>query len=68
MELQFKAEEWQRLPLDERMRRCRLLSEEARKLAADADPRFKLLYLEIAAQWSALANEIADHIRSAKAP
>ena len=63
MKYRFKAEEWNSLLPEERIQRCRILGNEARKLAFEAHPRFKPIYLEIAAQWTALANEIADHIR-----
>ena len=56
--LELDAEEWQRLDASERVQRCRAFAEEARRRGSNAPPDLKRPYLELALQWSALADEI----------
>ena len=61
MEFRFTAEDWNALSLDERARRCRLLAEQAIKLANTAPELLKESYITIALGWLKLAAEI-EHI------
>ena len=58
MEYRFKAEEWKTLTPEQRVKRCRLLAEEARSLAEGAPPDVKQSYLKIADDWMQLADDI----------
>ena len=58
MEFRFKADEWERLPPAERVRRCALLAGEAQTLANHTTAHMKALYLELALQWKMIAEEI----------
>jgi hypothetical protein len=58
MEPNFKANEFSRLPLSERVNWCRQMAAEAERLAEAASPRVRMAYVELAKQWTALANEI----------
>ena len=59
MELNFKADEFSRLTPSERVVWCRRMASEAEHLAeAAASPRVRSAYVELAKQWTALANEI----------
>ena len=62
MELRFTADEWEKLSPPERIRRCRLLADEAEKLAAAAAPALRAAYADLAQQWRTLANEMAQEI------
>jgi hypothetical protein len=58
MDYRFNAEEWATLsPLD-RARRCRLMADEAKKMAQNAKGMMKDSYLSIAVDWEKLADEI----------
>ena len=58
MEYRFNADEWATLTTEQKMRRCDLLEEEARKLAKSAPPELAAVYLRIANDWFELAAEI----------
>ena len=62
MELRFTADEWEKLSPPERIKRCRLLAEEAEKLAASATPSLRAAYADLARQWLTLANEMTQEI------
>jgi len=62
MEPNFKAEEFSRLTPSERVTWCREMASEAEQLAEAADPRVRTAYVELARQWSALADEIEREI------
>ena len=58
MEPNFKADDFSRLTPSERVRWCRQMAAEADSLAEAASPRVRSAYLELARQWTALADEI----------
>jgi hypothetical protein len=58
MEFRFNADEWTRLSTTERVRRCGLWEEEARRLAEGAPPKMAASYLSMAREWRKLADEI----------
>ena len=58
MEPNFKADEFSRLTPSERVTWCRRMAAEAESLADAASPRVRTAYVELAKQWTALANEI----------
>jgi hypothetical protein len=58
MEPNFKAEEFSRLTPSERVKWCRQMAAEAERLAAAASPRVRTAYVDLAKQWTALADEI----------
>jgi hypothetical protein len=59
MDYRFNAEEWETLSIEHRIRRCRLMAEEAMKLAQSTSPTVAELYLEIAGNWLKLADEMS---------
>ena len=65
MEYRFNAEEWATLSAPERIRRCRLLADQAMALANSAAPDLKKAYRKIGRDWLNLAAELE---RNAKAP
>ena len=58
MKYRFNADEWETLKTQEKIVRCDLLAEEARKLANSAPPPLAATYLRSAADWCTLAAEI----------
>jgi len=62
VELRFTAEEWEKLSPKERIKRCRLLADEAEKLAASAAPSLRTAYTDLARQWRTLADEMAQEL------
>jgi hypothetical protein len=58
MDYRFNAEEWNRLTPEHRARRCRLMADEAMKLADSAPSTLAGSYLTIAQSWLKLADEI----------
>jgi hypothetical protein len=58
MEPNFKADEFSRLAPSERVAWCRRMAGEAERLADAASPRVRTAYVELAKQWTALADEI----------
>ena len=65
MDYQFSAQEWSRMGPTERAKRCRLFAHEASALALSANPTMKRAYLDIAAHWEKLAQEIEAEVRRA---
>jgi len=62
MEPNFKADEFPRLSPSERVTWCRQMAAEAERLAEAASPRVRAAYVELARQWTSLANEIEREI------
>jgi len=60
MEYRFNAKEWACLPVEEKIHRCHLMAEEARKLAETATPTIQKRYLGMAVEWENLAKEIEE--------
>jgi hypothetical protein len=58
MDYRFNAQEWTTLSATNRAHRCRLMVEEANKLAQTATGSMKESYLSIARDWERLAAEI----------
>ena len=54
----FSSEEWARLSLCERVQRCRLIAEEAKRFAEDATGEVRLMYLSVARGWERLAQDL----------
>jgi hypothetical protein len=54
----FGAKEWSDILAEERPRRCRLMAEEAQKLAQDAPDHLSKAYLRIAQAWLQLADDM----------
>ena len=61
--MDFDAEAFLKLPLQERVKLCRTLAERANKLAASASPKYRGFYSEIAKQWLMLAEEMQASLR-----
>jgi hypothetical protein len=57
-EEEFNAEAFLKLPAKERVKLCRRLGERAQALAAQASPKYRGYYSEIAKQWQTLADEM----------
>ena len=55
----FNADEWKRLPLSERIARCRMLAIEAQTLGRAGNDRMKTLYLGLAIHWKLLSEELS---------
>nr|ACN58752.1 hypothetical protein AKSOIL_0074 [uncultured bacterium BLR3] len=62
MDFRFAAGEWITLSPEERINRCRLMAAEAHSLAAVESTRMRPHYLELAKQWTALADEMRDEL------
>ena len=58
MDRRFAADEWEKMSQVERVARCHVLAEEARKLADKASPTMRKTYLDLAGQWLTLAQEM----------
>ena len=58
MELNFNAAGFSRLSPSERVKWCRQMASEAEHLAKSASPPVRTAYLELAKQWTVLADEI----------
>jgi hypothetical protein len=58
MENRFEADEWHRLTVEQRRRRCLLMAEEAQKLAETASTEIAGIYLQIGNDWLQLAAEM----------
>ena len=63
MEIDFEPEEFFDAPPAERIRRCRLMAEEALKLSSTASPEAREDYVNLAKQWVKLAHEIEQASR-----
>ena len=57
-DLDFDADEFLKLPIAERVRLCRALTERARALSKAVQPNHRTAYAEIAKQWAELADEM----------
>jgi hypothetical protein len=62
MELNFNAEAFSRLTLSEKVTWCRQMASEAEHLAEAASPPVRVAYLDLARQWTALADEIEHEL------
>ena len=60
MENRFNAEEWIRLSTSERVHRCRLMEEEALKMAQHSSPPLQHDYFVLAEQWAKLASDLEN--------
>ena len=58
MEPNFRADEFTKLTPSERVKWCRQMAAEAESLAEAASPRVRSAYVELARQWTSLADEI----------
>ncbi len=58
MEPNFNADDFSRLTPSERVKWCRQMALEAERLAEAATPRVRSAYVELAKQWTGLADEI----------
>ena len=58
MEPHFKADEFSQMPPEQRAEWCRQMALEARQLAEAASPCVRSAYVELAKQWTSLADEI----------
>ena len=58
MEPNFRADEFTKLTPSERVKWCRQMASEAEQLAKAASPRVRSAYVELARQWTSLADEI----------
>ena len=61
MNLTFNAEEWTRLSKEDRIRRCKAMADEARKLAATSVGTMSATYQSLAKDWENLAFEIEQN-------
>ena len=61
MEHLFKAEDWKELSPADRAERCRLMAQEAQKLAKGSPPQLAVHYNQIAQDWLKLADEMASN-------
>jgi hypothetical protein len=60
LEHRFEADEWSLLTVEQRVRRCHLMAEEAQKHAKSAPAEIAGTYLQIANDWLQLAAEMQD--------
>ena len=65
LEQRFEADEWGRLTVEQRLRRCHLMAQEARELAKTAPTEIAETYLQIAKDWLQLATEMQKAAPSA---
>jgi len=63
MEIDFEPEEFFNVPQAERVRRCRLMAEQALKLSSTASPEAREDYANLAKEWIKLAHEIEQASR-----
>ena len=52
------SDEFSKLPPKERIKRCRALAAEAKEAAIGAAPNLRATFLDLAEQWSKLADEL----------
>ena len=64
MDRRFAADEWVTLSVEERIRRCRLMAEEAMTLAATDRTSSRQHYVDLAKQWTDLADDMQAQITS----
>ncbi len=60
LEHRFEADEWGRLTLEQRQKRCHLMADEAQTLAKTAPSKIAAAYLQIANDWLKLAAEMQE--------
>jgi hypothetical protein len=58
MDYRFAASEWKTLSVEERIRRCRLMADEALSVAATESPAFAEVYTKLSALWTVLAEQM----------
>jgi len=63
-DLDFSPDEFQKLSVAERIARCRQLSARADELAQQAHNPHRVHYLQIARQWTMLADEMERDFKS----
>jgi hypothetical protein len=56
--MDLRADEFLMLSVEGRIRKCRALAENARQVAASADPSLRSDYIQLAHDWSELADEM----------
>jgi hypothetical protein len=56
----FKAEDWEKLTPEEKVRRCRMMADQAKALANNASPALAKTYMAIAEDWLKLAVDLAQ--------
>ena len=61
MDYTFNAEEWATLSKQDRIRRCKAMADEARKLAATSAGTMKATYQSLEKDWENLAFEIEQN-------
>lgn len=59
----FDASEFLGLSPEERMKKCRMLSESAAKLAVESPQSTRAIYSDISHQWRLLAQAIEENLR-----
>jgi len=64
----FTAKDWASLTPAQRAQQCRILAAESRAPANLAHPNLKPVYLDLARQWSTLADEIERDIPKQATP
>jgi hypothetical protein len=57
-DLDFTADEFEKMSYRQRIRLCKLLAERARKIAESSDPRMRASYVCIAGEWDKLADDM----------
>jgi hypothetical protein len=62
VERKFAAAEWIMLSVEEQIRRCRLMAEEALTLASGDRTSVRQHYLDLAMQWLDVAKELQTQI------
>jgi hypothetical protein len=68
MDRRFSAGEWVTLSVEERIRRCRLMAEEAMTLAVADHTSVRQHYIDLAKQWADLADEMQAQITGPPTP
>ena len=58
IELDFDAEEWKTLTARERISRCLVFAEQAKRLGENASAGIREAYLDLSRHWLALAHEV----------
>ena len=61
--LDFRGDEFMRMPIEDRVRQCRAFAAEARHLATLAERNLRGEYLDLAGHWSELADELQRQAR-----
>ena len=66
--LDFSSSEFVSLTLEERIGRCRAMAAEAQSLAASGIGQWRDAYLDLAAKWSDLADEMQRVLKTDERP